>query len=112
MPSIVRFVLEADIDRLCSATGRGAVALVLEQQAFRDIEGEIDRIDRVDRRQQGCGAAVAAGDEATGIDAAIRDLAADRRTNAGELEVKRTLPHHGVSAGDVRLRRARGRAEV
>jgi hypothetical protein len=54
--AIIGLVLKLDF-HLGAGAARGAVALGLEEQGFGGIEGEIDRIERVDRgEQRGIGA--------------------------------------------------------
>ena len=71
---------------------------VLRIERFRHVEGEIDRIERVDRGQQRS-AAVACRDEIAGIDPAVGNAAADRRADLGELDVERARTDPGLRRG-------------
>eukprot|EP01034_Spumella_vulgaris_P003705 gene3705-4752_t len=66
-----------------------ALALRFQEQGLRAVEVEVDRVERVDRRQQATAGAFARRDEVAGVDAAIRNPAADRRPDLGEFDVER-----------------------
>ena len=79
---VIGLVLQADFDRRAPVE---ALAARLEEQGFRPVELEIDRIHRVDRGQQrGRRRRRPPETEIARIDAAIRDAAGDRRAHGGE----------------------------
>src|SRR3546814_14755087 len=71
-------VLKLDLDRRARVT-RLFGALRLEEQRLRRVEAEIDRIERVDRRQQRRLRALATCDEIARLAATIGDPPAARR---------------------------------
>src|SRR3546814_10557169 len=86
LPAIAAFVLQPDLDLLPGCAAVLPVALGLEEQRLRTVEGKIDRIERVDRGEQGAACPLASCDQIAGVDAAIRDAAADRGADAGRSE--------------------------
>ena len=104
VPAIVGLVLEPDLGHL-RRRARLPLARGLEVQRFRHVEREVDRVERVDRGQQG--AAVAArADQIAGIDPPVGDAAADRRADLGELDVERTRLDPRLRRGQRRARRS------
>ena len=101
--NILRLVLEPDPDR--RAEPRAALPLIAKQQRLRAVEREMHGVGRDDGRQH----RLVGGDRIAAVDLALRDLARDRREDAGEADVQ--LPRADVRArrGDVGLGRPQRR---
>jgi hypothetical protein len=85
LPIIGGLVLQADFGDLTGRASRLARTRRLEEQGFRHVEREIERIERVDRGQQ----RLVGADDIAGVDAAVGDPPADRRPDMGELDIQR-----------------------
>ena len=62
-------------------------ARIAQVVGLRDVEDEVDGIERDDRGEQG-GALLAALDQVAGIDLAVGDAAGNRRAHVGPFEVE------------------------
>ena len=85
------FVGQAHLDHrpgiLAGPVARIAHPGIAQVIGFRDVEGEVDRRDRDDGRQQRR-TRLAAGDQVARIDAAVRDAPGERRAHLGPFEVE------------------------
>ncbi len=90
----------------------GLGALGLQEQAFGAVEAEIDRVERVDRREQAAALSFARGDEVARIDAAVGYAAADRRAHLGEFDVERARANPGIGRRERRRSGADARVQL
>ena len=95
MPAIFRFILQPDIDR----SAVEPLAFGFQEKRFRSVEGEVDGIQRIDRRQQRGAVAIASADKIAGVNAAVRYAARDRRPNRAELDVQAATAHLRLGRG-------------
>lgn len=76
---------------------------MLEIQRLRPVEREVDRIERVDRGQDGGVGRRIPCDEVADIDAAIGNAAGHRRADRGEFDIELARSNLGLGGGELRL---------
>ena len=75
-PTVIRFILKPDLRSLARAALGLPLTCGFQIKRFRNIEGEIDRIERIDGGQQSASSTgTSAVDDIPGIDPAVRDSA-------------------------------------
>ncbi len=100
VPAIIGLVGQADVDRNFLVE---ALAPRLEERAFRSLEGEIDRIDRVDRGQQSGRLPASGRDQIARVDPAVGNPSRYRRAHSGELHIELARAHLRAGSGKLCL---------
>src|SRR3546814_6468177 len=80
--TLFRSILQADFD---VGALLAALALGFEERGLRTLKGEVNRVERVDRRQQRA-AGIARRHEVARVDLAVRDAAARSEEHTSELQ--------------------------
>ena len=112
MPAIVRLILKLDLH--CGLR-RSALArpASLEEQSLGSIEGEVDRIERVDgREQRSFGSVASALHQIAWVDASVRNPPGDRRAHLGERDIERARLDARIGRRELGLRRLHFRAKL
>src|SRR3546814_16575448 len=88
--TLFRSILQADFD---VGALLAALALGFEERGLRTLKGEVNRVERVDRRQQRA-AGIARRHEVARVDLAVRDAAAQGRADGGDRKSTRLNSSH------------------